>query len=1159
MAHTFCCNHPQIRMDSPEPPARAPTIIIDGLLTAAALPEDHPHAFQFPDKKPAIPGGILRSPSIANKIKSQLWRRSSRVGSNSGEGCDEDAKDVSEAEVEGWVGGMFDGEAGELMEKVVERGTPDGMRTPVMSDLEWLEPLVRRPCASSDRSEITPRQSSVAQTVAVDTPSTDPGIPRSTSYPNLSDSLDVDDTAPHRTKLSENDHHPSQTEAHQLVQAVGNDEPVQSTYPPLDEKLPMRMTTQLEAAELDPFSQEGRDTQRSTQSKGVHLQDLRISQQLRSMSAGSWSTDCDSMSSICDVKPWNFHHRKTSTLGGGSIHRRRGSGCVITMPSQLSVGRVRSPATSSTYSQGSAVVAPNFSAVVDEDVGNEAGAIITADEPSGLDGALLDWPLPRQENLVDIGLATEIERLAETTPFVAKTSVTNLSITSTGAETSTVRWSTPPARTVSVPKPSSSHFSTSSKRSKFFERFSPAKRLVRKRRSIFKFLRPGSRKQQGRSISSPLLHVPASSTLSAYDGPQDDPSLMTVAYETVDQPPASRSASMGNLVQDHRPSAAHLAVPDALQRRPSLADYERVLTAAGDDRRRPSTIDLVKLKEVQEDDRRQSTSLRRRLSRAKPLDEDHTGPRGLMTQAAERTLQEKALFRSASKRREAIAVAHDDRQHPLFRTDTLTSVAASTPAANTTAVSDLLDPLDMAVGKPSIGRSHSAGYLMPPGVAGVEQTSRHNFVPPSIKPSFSSSSPLAQVRQNPIAEGAPVRIGTAPAAWSQFPSHTRLERSGPAGDEDDVITRDFAVQEETRESHELPDLPNTSPISISKHAVGRKNAFAKKRSTTFGGIKRFYSNVFTSGFSPSNRRSSVATGGWLANPDLELLPPTTSHEPAFPHHDHHFKQHLHDLERELEERVAKDIEFVEDEAAKIGEQIREDVNVAEEEAEKFMHINPYHHHEHYHGKQAVGGQFGNDNPFAPGLEHVLQKRHSSFVSPLDEEDGPTSPAGDGSVAAASTAGPPPIVTRVVSHDGASDTQAQQHKAETWSSTYKDCLTHSGSSVTPTSTSTPMGTLRGMPPPQLKPVKARSSDKNKGLDPNATVRRFPSVTVVDDRKGHGHSISLLSVKLEGDGIMRSSTNDLLQLIEDCERQERERLLRGPSRASERSGRQYRTVA
>ncbi|KAK4575276.1 hypothetical protein LTR86_001128 [Recurvomyces mirabilis] len=1158
MAHTFCCNHPQTRIDSPEPPARAPTIIIDGLLTAAALPEDHPHAFQFPDKKPAMAGDILRSPSIATKIKSQLWRRSSRVGSRSGDGCDEDAKDVSEAEVEGLARGIFDGEAEEPLETVVEKGTPDGMRTPVMIDLEWLEPLVGRPRASSNRSEITPRQSSVAQTVATDTPWTSPGVPRSTSFPSLLDSLGVDDTAPHRTQSSENDHLLSQTEAHQLVKAVSNDEPVQGTYTTLDEKRSMGMTTQLAAAELDTLPLERRDTQRSTQSKGVHLQDLRISQQLRSMSAGSGSTDCDSMSSMYHVKPWNFHHRKTSTLGGGSIHRRKVSGCIAIMPSQLSVGRVRSPATSSTYSQASATAPTNISAGVDEDIGDGAAATPTADEPSGLDGALLDWPLPRQESLVDIGLATEEKQLPETIPLVAKTSVTNSSITSTGAETATVRWSTPPARTGSVPsKPSSSHFSTSSKRSRFFERFSPAKKLVRKRRSIFKFLRPGSRKQQGRSISSPLLHVPASSTPSAYDGPPDDPALMTVAYEIVDQPPASRSASMGNLVQDHRPSAAHLAVPDALQRRPSLADYERVLTAAGDDRRRPSTIDLVKLKEVQEDDRRQSTSLRRRLSRAKPLDEDHTGPRGLMTQAAERTLHEKALFRSASKRREAIAIAHGAHQHPLFRTDTLTSMATSTPAASASAMGDLLDPHDMNARRSSIARSHSAGYLMPPGVAAFEHESRHTSVPASIKPSSSSSDPVAQVYQRSSAEGTPVRIGTAPAAWSRFPSHTRLERSGPASGEDDVIARDFAVQEETGGSHELSDLPNTS--SVMKHTLGRKTALVKKRSTTFGGIKRFYSNVFTSGFSPSNRRSSVATGGWLANPDLELLPPTTSHEPVFPHHDHHFKQHLHDLERELEERVAKDIEYVEDEAVKFGEQIREDVDVAEEEAEKFMHIDPHHHHEHHHGKQAVRGPFDNDNPFAPDPEHVLQKRHSTFVSPLDEEGGPTSPAGDGSVAAASTARPTPISTRVDSHDGASDAQAQQHKAEAWSSTYKDCLAHFGSSVTPTPTSTPMGTRRGMPPPQLVPVKARASDKDKRLDPNATVRRFPSVTVVDDRKGHGHSISLLSVKLEGDSIMRSSTNDLLLLIEDRERQERERLLCGPSRASERSVRQCRTVA
>ena len=71
--------------------------------------------------------------------------------------------------------------------------------------------------------------------------------------------------------------------------------------------------------------------------------------------------------------------------------------------------------------------------------------------------------------------------------------------------------------------------------------------------------------------------------------------------------------------------------------------------------------------------------------------------------------------------------------------------------------------------------------------------------------------------------------------------------------------------------------------------------------------------------------------------------------------------------------------------------------------------------------------------------------------------------------------------------------------------------------------------------------SRSPEQPKRLDPKASVRRFPSVTVVDDRKGHSRSVSLISVKIDGGGVYRSSTNDLVHLIQAREREERDKLL------------------
>ncbi|KAK0783882.1 hypothetical protein LTR75_014010 [Friedmanniomyces endolithicus] len=84
MAHNFCCAHPQQRIDTPEPPSRPP-LKIDGLLAAAALPEGHPHALKFPDKKPGLDSSISgapTSPTSSNGSSGGNLRRRSGVKRN---------------------------------------------------------------------------------------------------------------------------------------------------------------------------------------------------------------------------------------------------------------------------------------------------------------------------------------------------------------------------------------------------------------------------------------------------------------------------------------------------------------------------------------------------------------------------------------------------------------------------------------------------------------------------------------------------------------------------------------------------------------------------------------------------------------------------------------------------------------------------------------------------------------------------------------------------------------------------------------------------------------------------------------------------------------------------------------------------------------------
>ncbi|KAI7191188.1 hypothetical protein KC316_g6894 [Hortaea werneckii] len=374
-------------------------------------------------------------------------------------------------------------------------------------------------------------------------------------------------------------------------------------------------------------------------------------------------------------------------------------------------------------------------------------------------------------------------------------------------------------------------------------------------------------------------------------------------------------------------------------------------------------------------------------------------------------------------------------------------------------------------------------------------------------------------------------------------------------------------------TRELKALEEGVAVSPTSKTSSRNRRLPRSRSTMFSGIARYYSNIFSSDSSMvQNRRTSVIKGGWLANPDLELLSPPTSNEPTFPHNDHSFKQHLHDLEHELEETVRKDVEYVEAEANKLSRQLREDVEYVEEEAEKLEkelhddvemveeqaerleqrifhdveHIEEeagklMHHGHHHHGDKAV---FGNDlfrkkSIFKTDIAHPQLKRDSTItMDPLDSARQDTLPGNTST-------------GHMDVFDGTAEPKMPPKtpsKAEVFSDLYKECLKRSESNASkPHALDKPA--LSGddntaMPPPALKPVKPRSPQLPNQINPRSSIKRFPSVTVVDDRKGHSRSVSLISVKFGANaGIYRSSTNDLLELLQEREREERERLLSG----------------
>jgi hypothetical protein len=135
-------------------------------------------------------------------------------------------------------------------------------------------------------------------------------------------------------------------------------------------------------------------------------------------------------------------------------------------------------------------------------------------------------------------------------------------------------------------------------------------------------------------------------------------------------------------------------------------------------------------------------------------------------------------------------------------------------------------------------------------------------------------------------------------AWGRYPSHTRKERAGSAGKPDRVESRDFALEAAIKfasaqdvgedlidPTERVPSMPLMPGEKKRKKNVG-SGRMAKSNSMTFG--KRFlknYSNTFKSSSAEfrkhgRNHRSSVATGGILEFPELELLPEVWKQGPS---------------------------------------------------------------------------------------------------------------------------------------------------------------------------------------------------------------------------------------------------------------------------------------
>ncbi|KAK8218492.1 hypothetical protein IWZ01DRAFT_538100 [Phyllosticta capitalensis] len=220
----------------------------------------------------------------------------------------------------------------------------------------------------------------------------------------------------------------------------------------------------------------------------------------------------------------------------------------------------------------------------------------------------------------------------------------------------------------------------------------------------------------------------------------------------------------------------------------------------------------------------------------------------------------------------------------------------------------LLDPLDP-------GFRTSRVSLQPPS-SGTKETSgllgdelKHGHVPESASispcispaPETEETASISRTKTWNDAEVSAMNLGDL-GAWSRYPSHTRDTRNNSAGLADEVRTRDFAYEIQLTEIAESDDGGDTgacnkktsrSPKSNGGGILGAasfkrrgknksRGGLPKSKSMTFGrSFLKHYIGLFRSQSEEFRRhghghRSSIAEGGILEHPELEILPPVWS-------------------------------------------------------------------------------------------------------------------------------------------------------------------------------------------------------------------------------------------------------------------------------------------
>lgn len=278
-----------------------------------------------------------------------------------------------------------------------------------------------------------------------------------------------------------------------------------------------------------------------------------------------------------------------------------------------------------------------------------------------------------------------------------------------------------------------------------------------------------------------------------------------------------------------------------------------------------------------------TTYMRQQHSKKAVIDElavtsSHSGQGPLSVQGAPGQRQRSLKFESHQQQHHSVEgqkcreIAQFDQSAHLSTSvgepaDPKRTIPSNKPAC----VADLLDPES---------RVEDGQTLKPPsrpedGSSPSQQSDISNSVLREWINLMNDEDTQAHVEPKPDQQNrSPLRSKTPPASWAKWPSHTRHERTGPAGEKDDVIPRDFAVRVGSNGSSTTwsTDKPSDSP---------RRYITPESRSlsTEVGRIVKGGLNKVVQGTLHPDRRASTESEhayqksyGHLEYPELEILP-----------------------------------------------------------------------------------------------------------------------------------------------------------------------------------------------------------------------------------------------------------------------------------------------